>query len=82
MIFLASDAASLTSAASETLMASMTSKALYPQKLPDFDFGTKMTNSGLFLRIDSSEIQIVTDTWQSFFQRLLRPANVTFLEIN
>jgi hypothetical protein len=69
VIFLASDtyAASLTSAASETSMASMTSKAPFPQKLPDFDdfipTGTKMTNTGPFLRIGSSKIQIFTGTW-------------------
>jgi hypothetical protein len=69
VIFLASDkyAASLTLAALETSMASMTSKAPFPQKLPDFDdfipTGTKMTNTGPFLRIGSSKIQIFTGTW-------------------
>ena len=37
-----------------------------------------MTNTGPFLGIESSKIQFFTDTWQSFCQRLLRPANVTF----
>ena len=66
VVFLASDAASLTLAASETSMVSNASKAFFPQKLPDFDDGTKMTNTGPFLRIEPSKIKIVTDTWQSF----------------
>ena len=42
---------------------------------------TEITNTGPFLRIETSKIQINTETWQSFCQRLLRPANVTFLKL-
>ena len=35
--------------------------------------GTQMTNTRPFLGIGSSKIQIFTDTWQFFCQRLLRP---------
>ena len=59
-------------------------KHFFLKKLSDFDdfipIGTKVTNTGPFGGIESSKIQIFTDTSQSFCQRLLRPANVTFLE--
>ena len=42
--------------------------------------GTKMTNTIPFLLNEPSEIQIFTDTLYSFCQRLLRPADVTFLK--
>ena len=86
VIFTALDTftASLTSAASATSMTSTTSKALFPQKLPDLDYcilpGTKMTNTDHFLWIGSSKIQIFTSILQSWCQRLLRPANITFLK--
>ena len=54
------------------------------KKIPDLDDfisrGTKMTNTGPFLWIGSLKIQIFTDIWKFFCQRLLRPANVTFLK--
>ena len=42
--------------------------------------GTKMTNTGLFLLNESSKIEIFTDILYPFCQRLLRPADVTFLK--
>ena len=40
---------------------------------------TQMTNTSPFLWNGSSKIQFFTDIWYPFCQRLLRPANVTFL---
>ena len=40
----------------------------------------QMTNTGPFLWNRSSKIQIATDTWYTFCWRLLRPADVIFLE--
>ena len=42
--------------------------------------GTKMTNTGPFWLNKSSKIQIFTDILYPFCQRLLRPADVTFLK--
>merc|ERR1712051_689627 len=42
--------------------------------------GTKMTNTGPFLWNRSSKIQLFTDVWYPFCQRLLRPAYVIFLK--
>ena len=42
--------------------------------------GTKMTNTVPFLLNESSKIQIFTDILYPFCQRLLRPADVTFLK--
>ena len=41
--------------------------------------GTKMTNTCPFLWNGSSKIQFFTNIWYLFCQRLLRPADVTFL---
>ena len=38
-----------------------------------------MTNTGTFLLNGSSKIQFFTDIWYSFCWKVLRPANVTFL---
>ena len=41
---------------------------------------TQMTNTSPFLWNGSSKIQLFTDIWYSYCQRLLRPANVIFLK--
>ena len=84
VIFTALDTftASLTSAASATSMTQQPPKPFFPQKTACLDDwilpGTKMTNTDHFLWIGSSKIQIFTSILQSWCQRLLRPANVTF----
>jgi hypothetical protein len=59
-------------------------KPFFPQKMDDSisPGETKMTNTGPFLWIGSSKIQNFTDIWQSFCQRLLRPASTTFFKID
>ena len=42
--------------------------------------GNQMTNTGPFLWIGASKIQILTDIWTISVKRLLRPADVTFFE--
>ena len=42
--------------------------------------GTKMTNTCPFLLNGSSKPQFFTNIWYPFCQRLLRPANITFLK--
>ena len=59
-------------------------KPYFTKKLPSPDGwivpGTKMTNSGPFSLNKSSKIQIFSDILYPFCQRLLRPADVTFLK--
>ena len=42
--------------------------------------GTKMTNTGPFLRNESSKIQFFTYIWYPFCWRLLRPTYIVFLK--
>ena len=59
-------------------------KPYFLKELPDPDGwiipGTKMTNTGPFLWNGSSKIQIFTNIWNFFCQRLLRPSDATFLK--
>ena len=56
----------------------------FTKKHPDLDGwiipGTKMTNTGPFVKNGSSKIKFFIDIWSPFCWRLLRPADVTFFE--